>query len=197
MFPSFSPCYASCNSSVFLLLHLTANSCFAYTHLWAPSIPFWRLGAPPKLPINSFQTQCSLRDKDRSFDRVVFHLRLPPDLAIKGSTSPTYTIRSKDRFNYKLQWSSIGTNLPTRILAPVHTNGDFTELILGTVDLSLTLSRIRQLNDKTLGYLKMVTYYHRCSRVLIGIGLPFQMLALSRTHRLFDSFRICSLLCFR
>jgi len=39
----------------------------------------------------------------------------------------------------------------------VHTNVDFTEFTLGTVDPSLTLSRIRQLSDKTLGYLKMVT----------------------------------------
>ena len=33
----------------------------------------------------------------------------------------------------------------------VHTNVEFTEFTLGTVDPSLTLSRIRQLNDKTLG----------------------------------------------
>jgi len=79
----------------------------------------------------------------------------------------------------------------------VHTNVDFTEFTLGTVDPSLTLSRIRQLNDKTLGYLKMVTDYHRCSRVLIWVEPHFQILALSRTHRLFNSLRISNLLCFR
>jgi len=79
----------------------------------------------------------------------------------------------------------------------VHTNVDFTEFTLGTVDPSLTLSRIRQLSDKTLGYLKMVTCYHRCSRVLIGVEPPFQILALSRTHWLYDSLRISSQLCFR
>lgn len=112
------------------------------------------------------------------------------------SISPTYTLYQRQVYNYRIQLSSTGTKLPLRDLVTVHTNVDFTEFTLGTVDPSLTLSRIRRLCDKTLGYLKIVTYYHRRSRVLIEVEPPFRILALGRTHRLYNSLRISSLLCF-
>lgn len=126
----------------------------------------------------------------------MFQRQLLLGLATKRSKFPTYSIWSKKQSNYGLQWSSIGTNFPLRDLVTVHTNVDFTEFTLGTMGTSLTLSRLRQLSDKTLGYLKMVTCYHRCSRGLIEIEISFQLLALSRAHRLYNSFRISSLLCF-
>lgn len=79
---------------------------------------------------------------------------------------------------------------------PVHINRNFTEFNPGTVFPSLVHSRIRKLHDKTLGYLKMVTFYHRRSRAIIGIELPFLVHALGRIHWLYNSLQISNQLCF-
>ena len=70
----------------------------------------------------------------------------------------------------------MGTYLPSWNLVTVDTKVGFTEFILGTVRPSLTLSRIRQLCDKALSYLKKVIVTSAVHKLLYELNLAFKYL---------------------